>query len=45
MAREYGSLDAISDSYEKIIVSMDDLKFPNKKGIRHVQAWDFHSYL
>ncbi len=45
MAREYGSLDAISDSYEKIIVSMDDLKFPNKNGIRHFQAWDFHSYL
>jgi predicted AAA+ superfamily ATPase len=45
MAREYGSLDAISDSYEKIIVSMDDLKFPNKNGIKHVQVWDFNSYL
>jgi hypothetical protein len=43
--REYGVLEAIPDHYEIIIVSLDDLKLPNKKGIKHVQTWNLHTYL
>ena len=43
--REYAALAAIPDHYEKIIVSLDDLKFPNKNGIKHLQAWEFHAYI
>jgi predicted AAA+ superfamily ATPase len=43
--REYAALAAIPDHNEKIIVSLDDLKFPNKNGIKHLQAWEFHAYI
>jgi hypothetical protein len=43
--REYLSLEAISDNYEKYIVSLDDLTFPSNKGIRHIQAWNFGEQL
>lgn len=43
--REYSALEAIPDHYEKIIVSLDDVKFGNNNGIKHIQAWDLHSYL
>jgi predicted AAA+ superfamily ATPase len=43
--REYTALEAIPDHYEKIIVSLDDLKFPNKNGINHLQAWKFHAFI
>ncbi len=39
--REYASLEAIDDHYEKYIVSLDELTFPSRNGIRHVQAWNF----
>ena len=38
--REYSSLDAISDHYEKIVISLDDVSFPLRNGIRHLQAWN-----
>ncbi|MDR1623665.1 MAG: hypothetical protein LBS04_01665 [Tannerellaceae bacterium] len=38
--REYSALEAIDDSYEKVVVSMDDIALPNRQGIKHVQAWD-----
>jgi hypothetical protein len=41
IVREYSSLEAISDNYEKYIVSLDDLTFPSNKGVRHIQAWNF----
>ena len=31
--REYASLEAIDDSYPKILVTMDDIPFKNRKGI------------
>lgn len=37
--REYASLEAIQDNYEKFVVSLDDIPLPSNKGIRHVQAW------
>jgi predicted AAA+ superfamily ATPase len=43
--REYASLEGIPDHYEKIIVSLDDIKFSNKNGIKHIQAWDLHTYI
>jgi predicted AAA+ superfamily ATPase len=43
--REYASLEAIRDNYEKYIVTIDDLTFPSNKGIRHIQAWNFSEYL
>ena len=41
IAREYASLEAISDNYEKYIITLDDLTFSSNKGIRHIQAWNF----
>lgn len=43
--REYTSLKAINDNYEKIVVSLDDVNFPQKDGIKHVQAWNLHEFL
>lgn len=39
--REYSALLAIGDSYEKIVVSLDDITLPSKEGIRHIQGWEF----
>jgi predicted AAA+ superfamily ATPase len=38
--REYASLEAIQDNYEKIVVSLDDIALPSNQGIKHVQAWE-----
>jgi predicted AAA+ superfamily ATPase len=38
--REYAPLEAIQDSYEKYVVSLDDLALLSNKGIRHIQAWN-----
>lgn len=38
-------IEAISDHYPKIIVSMDEVQLPSKNGISHVQAWNFETYL
>ena len=38
--REYASLEAIEDNFEKTVVSLDDIALPSKEGIRHVQAWE-----
>ena len=43
--REYASLEAISDNYPKIVVSLDDLVMPISNGIIHVQAWKLHDFL
>jgi predicted AAA+ superfamily ATPase len=39
--REYRSLMAITDSYPKFVVSMDQMQLGNREGIRHVPAWEF----
>ena len=41
IAREYASLEAIDDNYQKFVVSLDDLSMPSNKGINHLQAWNF----
>ena len=38
--REYSALEAIDDSFEKIVVSLDDITLPLRGGIKHIQAWD-----
>lgn len=43
--REYSSLERISDNYEKIVVSLDDIKFENRNGIKHIHAWNFTEYI
>lgn len=43
--REYAPLEAIGDSYEKVVVSLDELPLPTRDGIRHVQAWRLHEML
>jgi predicted AAA+ superfamily ATPase len=40
--REYSPLESISDNYEKIVVSLDDTRFPQKGGIKHEQIWKFN---
>lgn len=45
IVREYASLEAISDNYEKYIITLDDLTFSSNKGIRHIQAWNFSEQL
>ncbi len=41
--REFGNLELISDNFEKVVISMDDISFGNRNGIIHVKAWDFMS--
>lgn len=38
--REYAPLEAITDHYEKYVVSLDDFSLPSNQGIRHIQAWN-----
>lgn len=37
---EFGNLLKIRDNYKKVVISMDDLKFDNYKGIAHMSPWD-----
>ena len=39
---EYFPLEAITDNYEKIVVSLDDVPLPQKSGIKHKQIWNFN---
>jgi predicted AAA+ superfamily ATPase len=39
--REYRSLEAIRDNFPKLVISMDDVEFGTRNGIRHHLAWDF----
>ncbi len=38
--REFGNLLAIKDNHEKFVVSMDEVKFSNYEGIRHLWPWE-----
>ena len=38
--REFGNLEKINDSYEKLVISMDDKSLGNKEGIEHKLAWE-----
>jgi len=43
--REYASLEAIQDNYEKYVISLDDVALPSNNGIKHIQAWELFQYL
>lgn len=43
--REYSPLEAIDDSFEKIVVSLDDIAQPSRGGIRNIQAWKLSDIL
>ena len=43
--REYTPLQKIPDNYEKIVVSLDDVQFPSRFGIRHLRAWELNAIL
>jgi len=38
--REYGNLLAIKDNFDKFIVTLDDVKFTNYQGIKHLFPWE-----
>jgi len=38
--REYGPLLSLRDNYQKVIVTTDDVPFPNKEGVAHRLAWE-----
>ena len=38
--REFLSLKAVNDNFEKFIVSLDEIIMPLQDGIKHVQAWE-----
>ncbi len=37
--REYSALEKVKNSWEKWVVTFDDVQFPAREGIRHIQAW------
>lgn len=43
--REYSALEAIDDSYEKFVISLDSTQLFSRGGIRHIQAWDLSNQL
>lgn len=43
--REYSPLKLVQDNYEKWLISLDDIKFPSRDGIEHVQAWELSAKL
>lgn len=38
--REFGNLLAIKDNHEKIVISLDDIKLSDYKGIKHIRPWE-----
>lgn len=42
--REYAPLLNIKDQYRKVIVSLDEIRFPNNDGIEHLFPWELVSY-
>jgi predicted AAA+ superfamily ATPase len=43
--REFGAFRTIDDNYEKYVVTLDDIRFPSYKGIRHIRAWELDGVL
>ena len=43
--REYSALESINDNFTKIVLSLDDIQFEDKNGIKHIQAWNLHKFL
>jgi len=43
--REYGNLELINDNWPKMVISMDEIKYPPRKGITHIQAWELEDLM
>ncbi len=43
--REFGNLLSISDNFDKFVVSLDDTRFSNYKGIKHLRPWELVDFL
>lgn len=41
--REYGNLEKISDAWPRWVVSLDDVEFAPKNGIKHIPAWKLNA--
>lgn len=41
ISREYKPIEQIADNYEKVEDSLDEVAFPLKGGIKHIQIWNF----
>lgn len=41
--REFNNLLAIKDNHEKIVISLDDIKFSDYKGIKHLRPWELQN--
>jgi predicted AAA+ superfamily ATPase len=39
--REFGNLEQVADHYEKMVISLDDVNLGNRRGIKHINAWEF----
>jgi len=40
--QEFGNLLRIKDNHEKMVVSLDEVKFSDYQGIKHVLPWELH---
>lgn len=38
--REFGNLLQIKDNHEKVVVSLDEMKFSDYEGIKHLRPWE-----
>lgn len=38
--REFGNLLQIKDNYEKVVISLDEMKFSDYEGIKHLRPWE-----
>lgn len=43
--REYAPLLKIADQYRKVVVTLDEIRFPNNNGIEHLFPWEFSAIL
>jgi len=43
--REYAPLLKISDQYRKVLVTLDEIRFPNNNGVEHIFPWEFPNVL
>ncbi len=41
--REFGNLLAVDDNYEKLVITLDDARFSDFKGIRHIRPWELEA--
>lgn len=38
--REFGNLLAVKDNFEKIVISLDDIRLSDYEGIKHMRPWE-----